>query len=399
MTTHVPAKRLAGFYFWYFAAIGALIPYLGLYLQYRGLSASQIGTALGVMSSTRIFSPYFWGALADNTGRRMRVIRSTLAGALLCFGALVLHDGFVWIAACLFGYGLLVNGTMAQFEVVTFGHITRAEHRYARLRVWGSIGFVVVVLGLGPVLERLGIQTLPGWIVGMFLVTLWTGLRIPEPLGGAHRAPALAGLLSVVRQPAVVALFIACFLAQVSYGPYYSFFSIYLEDHGYNKSAIGFLWSLGVTAEVLMFWFIPRLMPNLPLRKLLLWSLAATAARWVLQVLAVDHPVALAVVQLIHAISFGVYHLAAVNLVQQLFPRALQGRGQAIYVGVSYGLGGALSYWLTGYFWDRIAVDWIWIGGSLAAALAWFVAWRGVKEPSYRAPDLAQPLAVADTQP
>src|SRR5262249_31779997 len=151
-----------------------------------------------------------------------------------------------------FGYGFLINGTMAQFEVVTFGHITRNEHRYARLRVWGSIGFVVVVLGLGPLLETLGVQTLPWWIVGMFLITLLTGLRIPEPFGGSHATPAPGGLMAVLRQPAVIALLAACLLAQLSYGPYYSFFSIYLEDHGYRKSVIGLLWSLGVVAEVLM---------------------------------------------------------------------------------------------------------------------------------------------------
>ncbi len=379
MTSAVPAKRLAGFYFWYFAAIGALIPYLGLYLQARGLDAAQIGAVLGLMAVTRIFAPYLWGSVADRTGRRMQVIRMTLAGATLCYGLLAMPGGFTWIAGCMIAYGVLVNGTMAQFEVVTFSHLGIAEHRYARLRLWGSVGFVVVVLGLGPVLERLGILTLPAWIAAMFVVALLIAQRVPEPIGGPRHLVGDGGLLATLRRREVIALLVACLLAQVSYGPYYGFFSIYLEDHGYRKGAIGLLWALGVTAEVAMFWFISRVLPQLSLRRLFLWSLAATALRWVMQIAAVDHPSALAAVQLIHALSFGVYHLAAVNLVQQLFPPALQGRGQALYVGVSYGIGGALGGWLAGLLWDRVPVDWIWIGGSVAAAVAWVIAWHGLR--------------------
>jgi PPP family 3-phenylpropionic acid transporter len=391
--TSVPAKRLAGFYFWYFAAIGALIPYLGLYLQARGLSAEQIGVVLALLAVTRIFAPYVWGALADRTGYRMRVIRWTLAGATLCWLAMALPGAFGWILGCAVAYGALVNGTMAQFEVVTFSHLDRASHRYARLRVWGSIGFVVVVLGLGPILERLGILTLPGWIASMFVAALFIAQRVPEPIGGPRHLAGDGGLVAILRQRPVIALLIACLFAQLSYGPYYGFFSIYLESHGYRKDAIGLLWSIGVIAEVGMFWFIASVMPRLPLRRLLLWSLAATVARWLLLILTIDHPRALAAAQLIHAVSFGVYHLAAVNLVQQLFPPALQGRGQAIYVGVSYGIGGALGGWLSGYLWDRVPVEWIWIGGSVAAAIAWLIAWRGM-----RTLDPIPVLAVAEAQ-
>jgi MFS transporter, PPP family, 3-phenylpropionic acid transporter len=391
----IPAKRLAGFYFWYFAAIGALIPYLGLYLQERGMTPAQIGVVLGLMAVTRIFAPYIWGSLADRTGRRMRVIRWTLAGATLCYGALALPGGFAWMAACLVAYGALVNGTMAQFEVVTFSHLENAEHRYARLRLWGSVGFVVVVLGLGPILEWLGILTLPAWIAAMFVVAIWIAVRVPEPIGGPRHLVGNDGLLAILRQREVIALLIACLLAQVSYGPYYGFFSIYLEDHGYRKGAIGLLWALGVGAEVAMFWFISRVLPQISLRRLFLWSLATTALRWVMQIVAVDNPSALAAVQLIHALSFGVYHLAAVNLVQQLFPPALQGRGQALYVGVSYGIGGALGGWLAGMLWERIPVEWIWMGGSAAATLAWLIAWHGLKPAPAIAP---MPLAAATAE-
>ena len=103
------------------------------------LTAEQIGIVVGLLAVTRIFAPYVWGALADRRGRRMSVIRWTLTGATLCWGAVALPGQFGWILGCVIAYGALVNGTMAQFEVVTFSHLDRATHRYARLRVWGSI--------------------------------------------------------------------------------------------------------------------------------------------------------------------------------------------------------------------------------------------------------------------
>lgn len=378
MTAHIPAKRLAGFYFWYYAAIGALIPYLGLYLAARGLTPAQIGTALGLLAMTRVFAPYLWGWAADHSGQRLTVIRITLGCALLFFALLPLLDGALTITAAIVLYGMSANGTMAQFEVVTFSHLAAQEHRYASLRVWGSIGFVVTVLLLGPMLERLGVITLPWWIAAMFLVAWLIGWRVPSPPPIVTAGPA-TGVGQVLRRPEVIALLLACFFAQISFGPYYGFYSIYLEQHGHSKGLIGLLWALGVVAEVLVFWLIPRFLPKLPLAQMFMWSQAVTALRWVLTVWCVDAPLLMALVQPLHAVSFGFYHLAAVNLIQRLFPGALQGRGQALYIGVSYGLGGASGFFFSGWLWERVPQELIWYSASAVAMIAWWVAQRGLR--------------------
>lgn len=368
----VPARRLGGFYFWYYAAIGALVPYLGLYLLQRGLDAASVGLATGALSLTRVFAPYVWGWYADRHGIRMPIVRLSLGLALLCFSTLALAPAG-WQIALIVLYGLLVYGTMGQFEVVTFAHLAADSHRYSSIRVWGSIGFIVVVLGLGPWFDRVGVGALPWWIAGMFLCAWLLAWRIPEPRLPSH-GNAAGRMLDVLTQRPVAGLLLACLLAQVSFGTYYGFFSIFLEQHGYRRSLIGGLWALGVACEVAVFWWIPRVMQGLSLERLFLWAMASMALRWVLTVLCVDHPLWLALTQLLHGSSFGLYHLAAVNLIQRLFPPSLQGRGQAAYIGASYGLGGALGGWLSGALWAQIPVPWIWFGAAGTAVLGWVVA-------------------------
>ncbi|AXQ29480.1 MFS transporter [Solimonas sp. K1W22B-7] len=378
MSAHVPAKRLAGFYFWYFAAIGTLVPFTGLFLQERGATPAQIGAIGGILALTRIVSPYLWGHYADRDGRRMAAIRITLGGGMLAFAALQFAPGFAPLALCFFLYGMFNNGTMPQFEAVTFNHLGANADRYGRIRLWGSIGFVVAVLAMGPVFERLGVHSMPLWVAGLFALCWLTGLRIPEAFAPAGEGQA-ASILGVLRRPAVIALLAACLLSQVSFGPYYNFFSIWLKDHGYSKSVIGFLWAFGVVAEVGIFFVMHRLRRFWSLRSMMLWALAGTSLRWFLQMTFVDNLPWMTVVQALHAVSFGLYHFAAVSLVQQLFPGALQGRGQAIYTGLSYGVGGAIGGFGSGLLWEAMPPDYLWLLSGGVALLAWAIAWRGLK--------------------
>ncbi|MDM4771094.1 MFS transporter [Solimonas sp. SE-A11] len=379
MSAHVPAKRLAGFYFWYFAAIGTLMPFTGLFLQDRGCTPAQIGAIGGLMALTRIVSPYLWGQYADRDARRMAAIRITLGAGLLAFAAAQFAPGFWLLALCFLVYGMFNNGTMPQFEVVTFNHLGANGDRYGRIRLWGSIGFVITVMAMGPVFEHIGVQTMPLWVAGMFALCWLTGLRIPEA-PAAPRSGGSESVMGVMRRPEVIALLAACLLSQMSFGPYYNFFSIWLKDHGYSKFEIGFLWAFGVVAEVGIFFFIHRLRRFWSLRSMMLWALAGTALRWFLQMTFIDNMPWMTAVQALHAVSFAIYHFAAVSLIQQLFPGAMQGRGQAIYTGLSYGVGGAIGGFGSGLLWEVMHPDLLWLVSTGVALLAWLIAWRGLKD-------------------
>ncbi len=373
--TKVPAKRLGAYYFLYFCAVGALMPYLGLFMLDRGCTPAQVGTVNAILAAMRIATPYFWGTLADRSHRRMQMIQWALLAATAGVGAMWLAPGYWWIVACLVLYGFFINGTLAQFEVVTFRHLGDRHADFSKIRLWASAGYVVAVLSMGWMFEVVAISTMPLWVAGFYLLCWGGGHRIPEPPEVAH-VDEQGNMMKVLRRRPVQALLAVGFLWAVAYAPFGAFFSIYLEEHGYSKAMIGFLWALAVSSEVVLFRFVPRLQARIGVRRLMLWGLGVFAARWVLQAWWVDYLPLLMLVQVTQAISVGVVYITSVALVQQMFPSRLQGRGQAIYTGLSNGVGTALGSLATGALWIRIPTDWLWSAASTIGVVAWLIAWR-----------------------
>lgn len=371
--------RLSGFYFFYFASLGALIPYWGLYLKSQGFSAVEIGELVAIIMATKIIAPNIWGWIADHTGRSMRIIRlASLLAALAFCGVFVAH-GYWWLVLVMGVFSFFWNAALPQFEATTLNHLGDETHRYSSIRLWGSIGFIVAVAGLGLVFNVTGTGLLPSVLVLLFAAIWLSSLAVPES-GAQKHTDHHEPILAVLRRPAVISLLLVCFLVQASHGPYYTFYSLYLADHGYSESAIGQLWALGVVAEIGVFLYMHRWLPRFGARRLLLAATLLTALRWLLLALFVEQPAMMIFVQVLHAASFGVYHAVAIHLVHRLFVGRHQGRGQALYSSLSFGAGGAAGSLLAGYVWEGFGAQWMYTGAALIALLASVVAWRGIRE-------------------
>ena len=368
--TAVPYWRLSAFYLFYFASLGALVPYWSVYLQARGFDAAQIGTLFAILMATKIVAPNVWGWLADHSGRRMAIIRSASLLSLVTFLGVFWVGGYWGMALVMAAFSFFWNATLPQFEAVTLNHLGEDSHRYAHVRLWGSVGFIAAVFALGPLAAGPGIQALP-WILAALFAFIWfSSLTVGEAPGRPHDGPRPA-LGAVLRRPEVIALLLVCFLNQFSHGPYYTFYSILLQDHGYSGWAVGALWSWGVVAEILVFLGVAGLFARHAPRTLMVAALALTALRWVLVGHAVEHPWVMALAQTLHAASFGLYHAVAIHLVHSYFPGPLQGRGQALYSSLSFGAGGAAGSLLAGWGWERLGPA---VTFDLAAAAAFLGA-------------------------
>ena len=130
---------------------------------------------------------------------------------------------------------------------------------------------------------------------------------------------------------------------QISFGPLYTFFSLYLEQHGYRPSALGAFWVIGVAVEVVVFFFSPRLFLRWPAQTVLLVAVASAALRWLVTALFPDSPAIMTLAQLTHAINFAAFFASAMQLMAQYFPGPLGGHGQGVFYGFSSGVGGALG--------------------------------------------------------
>ena len=373
----MPYWRLSGFYFFYFALLGALVPYWGLFLRGRGFDAVAIGELMAILMATKVVAPNIWGWLGDHLGHRMRIVRLASLLSLLVFCGMFWAQSFWAIALVMALYSFFWNASLPQFEVVTFSYLKELAPRYARIRVWGSIGFIVTVIVLGWLVEWRGAEILLPSVLFIF-VAIWLSallVRDPDPEPHPQHQQSLAQIL---KKPAIIGFFVAVFLMQASHGPYYAFYSIFMTDHGYTETLIGQLWALGVLAEVGLFVVMHHLLERFGARRVLVISMLAAALRWLLIGGFADSLASLVIAQLLHAATFGTFHAAGIHLVQHYFRGRHKGRGQALYSSVSFGAGGAVGSLSSGYAWEGLGPAMTFGTASMLAVLGAFVAWRWV---------------------
>ncbi|VAW74622.1 Nucleoside:H+ symporter:Major facilitator superfamily [hydrothermal vent metagenome] len=370
--------RLSGFYFFYFASLGALIPYWGLYLKTLGFGIVQIGELVAIIMATKIVAPNIWGWIADHSGQRMRMVRLACLLATLAFAGVFFWKGYWWLALIMSVFSFFWNAALPQFEATTLSHLGDQTQRYSSIRLWGSIGFIVLVTVLGLLFDRFGNQWLPVVLVVLFALIWLSSLLVPENASG-HLSLEHTPLRKVLSRPVVLSLLAVCFLIQMSHGPYYTFYSLYMTNYGYSETAIGQLWALGVVAEIAVFLRMHIWLPHYGARKLLLVAASLTVVRWCLLAWRPDLLWLMIVSQSLHAASFGLYHAVAIHLIHELFHGRNQGKGQALYSSLSFGAGGALGSLSAGYLWVGAGPQQMYLAAAAVAVVAVIITWRGVK--------------------
>jgi PPP family 3-phenylpropionic acid transporter len=364
----IPSARLSTVYFFYFASLGAFMPFWGPYLSEAGFSGSQIGELMAIVLATKIIAPNVWGWLADRAGAHMPITRWGAFGGVIAFAGVLLYTGYWWLAVVMAAFSFFWNAILPQFEATTMRTLGCDAHRYALVRLWGSVGFIVAVALLGWAFDHIDIAWLPWIVLGIFaalwLATLW----VREPVRDLEQDNNVPALVAVLKRPEVIALFAACFFMQASHGPYYAFFTLYLEEAGFSRAVAGQLWALGVAAEVVLFLLMPRLILRFGAWFLVSVALVLTTLRWGLLAAIPDSLPMLLFIQALHAASYGVYHAAAISLIHYFFPGRLQGRGQALYSSLAFGMGGAAGSLVAGYLWDGISPASVYVFAAFLAA-------------------------------
>lgn len=375
----LPYWRLSGFYFLFFLTIGGFMPYWNLYLKSIDMSAAQIGILSAVVVVTKIFASPFWGWLVDHRGNRIKVIQLCSLFTLVFFSLVLFFQEFWALFLILFAFSIFWSAGLPLIEATTLSHLGENTHDYTVVRVWGSISFIIGVLALGQFFDKQPINyLLPILIVSMALVWLHS-LGLPE-IDGVAAEENPRSFMDTIKHPTVVYLFIVCFLVQVSHGPYYTFFSIYLEEHGYSNSFIGIAWAIGVLAEVFVYLVIHRVIRTWGLRWLMIMSLLMASLRWLLIGVFVDSVAVLLFAQLLHAATFGVYHAVAIQYIHREFRGAHQGRGQALYSSISFGAGLALGTLASGYMWESIGSMQTFLFAAAISSVAVIIAVKGLPD-------------------
>src|SRR5690606_34140620 len=278
------------------------------------------------------------------------------------------------------------NAVMPQFESITITHLGSDSHRYGMIRVWGSFGFIAVVTTFGWLIERHGAGNLPWMMLPLFVLMIGSAFlnRYARDIpSGTH---AEGGFWSIVRQKPVMAFFIAAFLEQLSFGPYYTFFSLYMDQHGYSTSLLGLMWTVGVVFEVGVFFVIARFFRRWDASWLLIISMASAALRWWATALWPENIPVMLIAQATHCLGFAAFFASAMQLLARYFPGQLNGHGQGLFYGFSSGLGGVLGALIAGQLWQFGDGKAAFIAGGFFALAGALIAWYYVPPRKHVAP-------------
>ena len=375
--------RLSSSYFFYFAILGLISPYLSVFLDGKGFTSLELGEIFAILTATKIIAPSLWAILADKTGQQLLIIRLGALFAFLSFMLLFWLNSYWLISFCLALFSLFWTAILPQLEVLTLNSIRRSSKIYARIRLWGSLGFIVLAIFAGQIMafyQEQGLASVSnssftkafvvmGCVV-LFLLLLSTFTIKPRQVPSAVKKQT-ASIKNKLLELRFMIFFIAGILLQISFGPFYGFFALFLRDLDYPGFAVGLFISLGVLAEILVFIFVSSFLKYFSLKTLLIFSLAITALRWFLVALYAESAWLLAFTQLIHAASFALFHSASMIFISSHFSACQQSRGQAIYLGGVYGVGGAIGAYLAGALWlDGLGATTAFLTASVAALLA-----------------------------
>jgi len=392
MGQELPYWRLSFFYFCYFSVLGGVLPYWGPYLHQLGLGPRTIGLQFALLTMSTMFAPAVWGWLADRDGRRLAWIRRGCLLALGCFSLLLLSRSPWWLSLVTFGFGFFWNAVLPQFDALGLAWLgPRRQHHYARLRAWGSVGFLTSVLAMSLLFARGQGHWLPVGI-GTSLGLLWFSslLLRPAPRDRDLAAPgaSLAGLWALLRDRKVVGFLLACTCSMAAHGAYFAFFSIYLEELGLSRWWISGLWGMAVLAEICLLFLAPRLLVRWTPRQLLLGCLALSMLRWSLVAVVAPGASLLPVLlfcQCLHAASFACYHATGIEITRRLFGASHPGQGQAIYSSFTFGLGAMSGSLASGFLW-LWGPAWSFIAAAAMAAMGWLLVWTLAKGPPLETP-------------
>ncbi len=367
----------------YFSHIGIVNTFISLWLKEIGYGVAVIGLIASVQAFSRLAAPYAWAWLGDHTGRQAHLLRISSCLALIgSLGFFWPEGGALWLMACLlFMYlnnsALMPMSESALSQVVTQNGVFNVK-LHGRVRLFGSLGFMLTVLAAGAWFEAFGMRHFPllcMLTLVMLVISCW---QVPE-MREARAQEAAPPVWPVLRQPQVAWMFVSIALHVLSHMAMYVFFSLYCDELGYSKTTIGLLWAVSVIIEIGWFFTQGRWLPKLSMPAWLIVGAAVAAFRFAMTAGLGDVLWILFAAQCLHAITFAAHHTACISLLAQHFPDNLRGRSMALYTVLGYGIPGVLGSWAGGLISEAYGLNSLfWISSAIAllATASAFKVWR-----------------------
>jgi PPP family 3-phenylpropionic acid transporter len=363
---------LSSQYFLYFGVMGIILPYFNLYCFHIGFNGYQIGVLSALRTGAITVFPLLWGILADRskTRRSIYILCSFMSAAIWVF-FLYTTDYMLMVIITIF-HGIFHSPIISFLEAFTMDLLGKEKKAYGRVRVWGTISFVLVATCVGLLVDFYPLKIILALVLAGSILQAIISIRIPDVVPVIKDSYA-TGTKVFLKMPTVV--FLSCaFLMLVSHGAYYGFFSIHLESLGYGNKFIGAAWALASVSEILVMVKSKSIFKRFSLENVLVFSFATASIRW-FALSFVNSPFAIILSQTLHAITYGTFHMASIIYIDQHVPDEAKTFGQAVNNAVTYGLGMMVGFFISGYLFENFGSSVLFVSSALIAGLGGGLMW------------------------
>lgn len=332
---------LSIFYFFYFGTTGVYVIFLPKVLLVSGYTPSEIGIIFAAAPLVRFVVPFAFakGLKLNHTSFNAALVIMLLSAVSFYFSL----DSFYKLLFSNIGLGIGMSLILPYIEFISLSRI--GKENYGKIRLFGSVGFVLVALVLVEMLSSAQVALL--YLLSLSFFTVLSGFFIARNSNRVlDRSEAVHNDISLFRD---YKLWIGLTLMQISFGAFYNFFTIYETDFGLSMNMTIYLWSFGVIAEIAMLYYQGRFLRN-NLLLILQITTAATAFRWLLLYLFPQNLTLLFFSQSLHALSFALFHSAAISYLFAHYKH--QSLAQQFFSGITYGMGAFLGALYAGYMYE-----------------------------------------------
>ncbi len=349
-----PGARMAVFYAALFAAIGVNIPFWPIWLSSRGLGPAEIGMIVSIGLAMKVIANPILGHLADRSGRRRSLMVMLSIGAAFAYGSFWFGHTFMVLALISMCFFAFWSPLIPLGENLTMMLVREHGLDYGRIRLWGSVGFIVASVGAGLVLSGRDPDQVPDLIymmvTGAIVLVSLSCMAVPRstpPRAEARRWTTL----QVLADRRFVVFLVCAALIQASHSAYFAFASLHWKALGHSELIIGLLWGLGVFAEIALFMFAKQAVARVGALGLLMCGAVAGFVRWSL--MPIDLPLALLFpLQLLHAFTFGAAHLGAMYFITEQIEQKFSATAQGLYSSAVMGIALSAATLLSGYLFE-----------------------------------------------
>ncbi|MGV2878588.1 MULTISPECIES: 3-phenylpropionate MFS transporter [Pantoea] len=363
------ARWLGLGYFTYFFCYGIYLPFWGVWLKGTGLDAEKIGLLLGCGMVARFVGSLLIASQVKNPGRLITALRLLALMTCLFAAGFWVGEQWMWLLTVMIGFNLFFSPLVPLSDALAATWTQQIGLAYGPVRLWGSLAFVISSALTGVLVSAYSSQAIL-LLLSVGVIAMLAGMMLrpaTQPQGHERQSAAGGGWQEwrdLLRENAVWRFMLCVTLLQGAHAAYYGFSAIWWQESGYSASTVGYLWSLGVVAEIIVFALSSRLFRRWSARDLLLLSGICALIRWGLLGASTALPL-LIVAQILHCGSFTVCHLAAMR-----FIAARQGaeviRLQSLYSALAMGGGIAVMTMICGVLFAHLQGHLFWVMALVA---------------------------------